>query len=119
MRITIGLLLLLALLAGCSSGPESMIGETKQDALADVDVADITADRSMEFGEASLGMYANFGEFANDKVALGCKLTPALDDLSEALKARTQVGFTTVMERTPQARAGRESATATTWYFWV
>lgn len=118
MRVVIGLGLFLVLLAGCSSGPESMIGESKRDVLTDVDVADITTDRGMSFGAASLHMYANFGEFANDKVGLGGELTPSLEDLSDELKSRTEIGFTTVMERTDEARAGRERSTATIWYFW-
>ena len=106
------------LLTGCSSGPDSMIGESKQDVLADVDVADITTDRMLVFGADSLNMYANFGEFLNDKVALGGELTPALEDVDADLKGRAEVAFTTVMERTNEARAGRESSTATIWYFW-
>ncbi|MEZ5991446.1 MAG: hypothetical protein R3E76_03750 [Planctomycetota bacterium] len=106
------------LLTGCSSGPDSMIGESKQDVLADVDVADITTDRMLVFGADSLDMYANFGEFLNDKVALGGELTPALEDVDADLKGRAEVAFTTVMERTDEARAGRESSTATIWYFW-
>ncbi|MCA8919846.1 MAG: hypothetical protein KDB32_12270, partial [Planctomycetes bacterium] len=103
------------LLTGCSSGPDSMIGESKQDVLADVDVADITTDRMLVFGADSLDMYANFGEFLNDKVALGGELTPALEDVDADLKGRAEVAFTTVMERTNEARAGRESSTATIW----
>lgn len=118
MRIVIGLALLSLMLTGCSSGPESMIGESKRDVLADVDVADITTDRGMSFGVASLDMYANFGEFVNDKVGLGGKLTPSLEDLSDELKSRTEIDFTTVMERTDEARAGGERSTATIWYFW-
>lgn len=108
----------LLLMAGCSSSPDSMIGESKQDVLADVDVADITTDRLLVFGADSLDMYANFGEFLNDKVALGGELTPGLDDLGDDLKGRPEIAFTTVMERTDEARAGRESSTATIWYFW-
>ena len=108
----------LLLFAGCSAGPKAMLGETRQDVLTGVDASDITVDRSMEFGKGTVAMYANFGEFAEDKAITGGEWTPHLRNWDDELKALTSVRFTNVVRRTDEARAGNGEADGTTWYFW-
>lgn len=109
-------MLIALLLTGCASG--GMLGEPRETVLRDVNPADISQERVLYFGEGNVMMYSTFGEFAGDKVALGATATPGWDDWSDQLKSRTEVGVTTVVERTPEARAGRGRTTATIWYFW-
>jgi hypothetical protein len=108
----------LMLIAGCSAGPRAMLGETREDVLAEVDVADITVDRGMTFGEGNVSMYADFAAFAEDKAVTGGSWTPHLRNWTDELSSRTFVKFTNVVERTVEARAGNGEAEGTTWYFW-
>lgn len=112
------LLLPLLLFAACGSTRTSLIGEPKAHVLADVDISDITSERDLEFGRSSVEMYSNFGEFIEDKLAMGAEVSPEFGDWSDGLKGRAFVSFTTVSERTPEARAGDGRSTATVWYFW-
>jgi hypothetical protein len=105
-------------LTGCSSGPQYDLGEPRKEVLAGVDVADIVADRAMLFGTGDVVEYSNFGQFAEEKLAQGGDWTPDWRNWSDELKGRTEVRYTTVMERSDEARAGREPADATLWYFW-
>lgn len=108
----------LLLLAGCTASPKHMLGDPRAEVLAEVDVSDISADRGMAFGKGDVAMYSNFGQFAEDKLAMGGDWTPDWRNWSDELKGRAEVRFTTVQERTAEARAAGEGSTATVWYFW-
>lgn len=112
------LLLFTLLLAGCTAGPQYSLGDPRKDVLTGVEAADIVADRAMVFGTGDVVKYSNFGQFAEEKLAQGGDLTPDWRNWSDELKGRGEVRYTTVMERSDDARAGREPADATLWYFW-
>lgn len=112
------LLLPVLVLVACGSTQTSQIGEPKAHVLADVDISDVTSERDLEFGRSSVEMYSNFGEFIEDKIALGGEVTPDYDRWSDDLKRRGNISFTTVTERTAESRAGDGRSTATVWYFW-